>query len=482
MIRTKSNLKNWQQINYRQVNNLLSAEFLHDLYNRHDPIINSIRFRNTLIIKKGNKVKSYAPKIEWEMLIMWMSERFLRNESEIFDGVNALISYDRARLRNFLSKLDALDLESVDQIGLALLIMDMYYLPLGEIYKVNLVQIEKSLNCAIIKLLMGEGLTAVEANEALSSLIFSEVETFGTGYNRRLIEMIIANKKAGLDYTDPSNLSFYNENKYKFSAYGADIESLEDSTDRFKKMYLKSISELESELISMRTLYEKSIENRDEMLSRFSKNELLIKCVGLMKRLGTRRDQNKEYMGTTNFYKEKLLDRISVVSKVNRGDINNYLLNEICELLRNGKKVEHKIIMNRKKIVTFHREEYIDNKEYRYLNSSANKKLLTGVCASKGKVKGVVKIIKGGEDVDKMEAGDIMVAPGTDFDVINAMQIAAAIVTEEGGVLSHASVICRELGIPCLISVRNATVILHDGDIVEVDATNGIITKYVEEN
>lgn len=62
MIRIKSIKKKWQQINYRKVNNLMSAEFLHDLYNRHDPQINSIRFRNTLVIKKGEENENLCSK------------------------------------------------------------------------------------------------------------------------------------------------------------------------------------------------------------------------------------------------------------------------------------------------------------------------------------------------------------------------------------------------------------------------------------
>ncbi len=52
-----------------------------------------------------------------------------------------------------------------------------------------------------------------------------------------------------------------------------------------------------------------------------------------------------------------------------------------------------------------------------------------------------------------------------------------AIVTDEGGVLSHASVISRELNIPCLVGTKIATQIFKDGDEVEVDANNGLVRK-----
>jgi hypothetical protein len=53
MIKIKKINKNWKQINFRTTNTLLAAEFLHDLYNRHYSHVNSIRFRNTVVTKKG---------------------------------------------------------------------------------------------------------------------------------------------------------------------------------------------------------------------------------------------------------------------------------------------------------------------------------------------------------------------------------------------------------------------------------------------
>jgi len=68
-----------------------------------------------------------------------------------------------------------------------------------------------------------------------------------------------------------------------------------------------------------------------------------------------------------------------------------------------------------------------------------------------------------------------MVSKGTDFDLIEIMNLSSGVVTEEGGLLSHAAVICRELMKPCLIGARDATTLLRDGDRVKLDATNGIL-------
>jgi len=96
--------------------------------------------------------------------------------------------------------------------------------------------------------------------------------------------------------------------------------------------------------------------------------------------------------------------------------------------------------------------------------------------ASLGKVRGRVRIIKSVDEVYKVQKGDILVAVMTRPDYVPAMKKAAAIVTNEGGVTSHAAIVSRELGIPCVIGTKIATEVLHDGDLVEVDANHGKVT------
>ena len=102
---------------------------------------------------------------------------------------------------------------------------------------------------------------------------------------------------------------------------------------------------------------------------------------------------------------------------------------------------------------------------------------LRGETACVGYAKGVVKIIIRAKDMVKMNQGDILVSIATDPDIVPAMRKASAIVTEQGGVTSHAAIVSRELGIPCVIGTKIATRVLKDGDMVEVDANKGIVRK-----
>ena len=100
---------------------------------------------------------------------------------------------------------------------------------------------------------------------------------------------------------------------------------------------------------------------------------------------------------------------------------------------------------------------------------------IKGQIAYPGKAKGTIKIVLTTNDLKKILKGDILVAVMTFPSYIAAMEKAAAFVTNEGGILCHASIIAREMKKPCIIGTKIATRVLHDGDLVEVDADKGIV-------
>jgi len=102
-------------------------------------------------------------------------------------------------------------------------------------------------------------------------------------------------------------------------------------------------------------------------------------------------------------------------------------------------------------------------------------KVIKGNPACRGKATGRVKIVRKLSELSKAEKGDILVAKMTTPDYIVAIRKAAAIVTDEGGMTSHAATVSRELNIPCIVGTGNATQMLLDGDLVEVDADAGVI-------
>jgi phosphoenolpyruvate synthase/pyruvate phosphate dikinase len=102
---------------------------------------------------------------------------------------------------------------------------------------------------------------------------------------------------------------------------------------------------------------------------------------------------------------------------------------------------------------------------------------IKGQSASDGKVEGLVKIVSSTKDLAKVKKGDILVAAMTMPKYLPAMKKAAAFVTDEGGLTCHAAIIAREMKKPCVIGTKIATQFLKDGDLVEVDADNGVVRK-----
>lgn len=105
----------------------------------------------------------------------------------------------------------------------------------------------------------------------------------------------------------------------------------------------------------------------------------------------------------------------------------------------------------------------------------ANVNEIKGQIAMKGKTQGNVRIIGKKSEIEKLQDGEILVATMTTPDYIPAMQKASAFITDEGGITCHAAIIAREMKKPCIIGTKIATKVLKDGDLVEVDANEGVV-------
>jgi phosphohistidine swiveling domain-containing protein len=102
-------------------------------------------------------------------------------------------------------------------------------------------------------------------------------------------------------------------------------------------------------------------------------------------------------------------------------------------------------------------------------------KRIYGNVANPGKIEGIAKIIFTTDDLYKMQEGDILVSPCTRPEYVSAMKKASAILTDEGGITSHAAIVSRELSVPCIVGLRQATDLIKDGDKLEVNANHGIV-------
>lgn len=100
-----------------------------------------------------------------------------------------------------------------------------------------------------------------------------------------------------------------------------------------------------------------------------------------------------------------------------------------------------------------------------------------GSIGYKGVARGPARIIKKYADLELVQEGEILVANLTEPSYMVAMQKVAAFVTDEGGIMSHAAIVAREMKKPCVIGTKIATQVFKTGDMVEVDAEKGVVRK-----
>ncbi|QQG52512.1 MAG: hypothetical protein HY931_04315 [Candidatus Falkowbacteria bacterium] len=164
-------------------------------------------------------------------------------------------------------------------------------------------------------------------------------------------------------------------------------------------------------------------------------------------------------------------------------DLVDFLTIDEVELyLKNNKLPSKKELVSRSKGLAF----FCEGKSVGILTGSSYKDLqkhlvsftgneLKGAIAYKGIVKGVARIVLDPFKVKRFDKGDVLITGMTRPEFLSLMKKASAFVTDAGGLLSHAAIVARELKKPCILATENASKVLHDGDLVEVDANKGVV-------
>ena len=101
---------------------------------------------------------------------------------------------------------------------------------------------------------------------------------------------------------------------------------------------------------------------------------------------------------------------------------------------------------------------------------------IAGVPGCPGVVRGVARVVLDASDPSQLEAGEVLVAPITDPSWTPLFVAASAVVVQVGSPFSHAAIVSRELGIPCVVSAGDCTTLIPSGATVEVDGTTGTVT------
>jgi phosphoenolpyruvate synthase/pyruvate phosphate dikinase len=218
------------------------------------------------------------------------------------------------------------------------------------------------------------------------------------------------------------------------------------------------------------------------LIQKYSLNEYQQKLLYVMDEFFGIQDTRKKYVLISNYYQFEFLRELSRRTGVEMQLLYNSIQPEFESILKGvfdtdilKKRCEGSLYLQLKDTFEIVTGDHVQQVADYFSKSVDTVSEIKGMTAAKGNVRGRVKKILKIHDIVNMERGDILVSSMTRPEMVPAMKLSSAIITDEGGVTCHAAIISRELGIPCIIGTKIATQALKDGDLVEVDADHGVV-------
>ena len=205
------------------------------------------------------------------------------------------------------------------------------------------------------------------------------------------------------------------------------------------------------------------------------------KLVNLLRVFTLWREERKAYVQMLSVIYAKIGKKVSKEEKVDYIDIQWSRPDEIRQL-----KIDSVFAKERRKNSVFliapkfevprllvGKETKKITKEFVSVNRNSH---IYGSIACQGVVVGRARVVLKEHQFGKFQKGEVLITTSTRPEFVPIMSMASAIITDEGGLTSHAAIIARELRIPCIIGTKHATEIFSDGDLVKVDADKGVIS------
>ncbi|OHA89017.1 MAG: hypothetical protein A2653_01570 [Candidatus Zambryskibacteria bacterium RIFCSPHIGHO2_01_FULL_43_25] len=292
-------------------------------------------------------------------------------------------------------------------------------------------------------------------------------------------------------------LKFYSD-KNAVKEYKKDLQNHCEKLEEFFNKEIKDKSDISKDTLSKFFAYatklvgdytKMNFEYTDKAFTERERNKTIEENLSIV---ATFKDEVRAIMNKTLFENNGYLPYIwKVLSEkfsVTPSLLDNLTQKEILALY-DGQYPNEKVSKRQEAFVYSYksRTPFEDNEAHKIIKNFEEKidetDILKGQVASKGKISGRVKIIpvdysdfaRVNREIEKMQVGDILVAETTAPELMVACKKAGAIVTDMGGLMSHAAIVSRELGIPCIVGTRYGSKILKDGDMVEADGNTGVV-------
>lgn len=233
--------------------------------------------------------------------------------------------------------------------------------------------------------------------------------------------------------------------------------------------------------------YRKLKKQKKSIIEKYKINNRYLHYLNVLEDLFYLMDKKKEILSRAHFAITPLFGEAGRRLGLDLKIIRWHFWKEIKETLLNKRKLDKKIAASRKR---FSVVEFRDGRGTALSKAKSLKlislikqdekldkkiKLISGIAASPGKVKGIIRYLKSAKENHKIKKGEILLVSNTTPDFMPAIRLAKAIITNEGGITCHAAIVSREFKIPCIVGTEIATKVLKDGDLVEVDAERGVV-------
>ncbi|MFH0954891.1 MAG: PEP-utilizing enzyme [Candidatus Micrarchaeota archaeon] len=226
---------------------------------------------------------------------------------------------------------------------------------------------------------------------------------------------------------------------------------------------------------------------KKELVKKYRLDLSTLRRLGQFIDLAYMRDVRKKLTQISNYYHLKFYRRIGKIYKIPERQSNFVIFDEysafvrkepslllaLAERDRNGAWVCAQYETNTYEVITKDAKTLNGRMDARFSGGE----ILYGNPASLGKAIGPACIIRNQAEFSKFKEGDVLITSMTRPEFVPLMRKAVAIITDEGGITSHAAIVARELGKPCIIGTQTATKAFKDGDLLEVNADHGMVKK-----
>ncbi len=435
-----------------------------------------LAMKNAYMIFNDGKVMLVVVKNDWDNIAETISEKIVSNET-FFQSIEEKTNFAKQEIENFVTLNKEKAIESLDFDSLIVLANEV---------KELFIKFDAA---SLFAWFVAGDLVGSKIQNILQ-ISKEDLEIISTPDDKAIVSQM---EESILRLSLDNNLDIVSASnelaeKYYWVPFGYDGPVVWDK-EYFENLIKHKISNKENSRNELDLIIKNDREVADKKAQVYQKiGQLKDRQIHILRSITKWTDERKSLdFRLFNIY-YKILISISKITEVEIRNLKYLFTHELKDLLSNkdylisesNKRIDNEFVVCADKfsINILSNDDRLIFKRLIYKQNSNSS--LKGIVASKGDSKiyrAKVKVLFDAKECLKIEDGDILVAPMTTPDYISGMKKAIGFITDEGGITCHAAIVSREMKKPCIISTKNATKVLKDGDIVEMNVDDGTIKK-----